>query len=102
VWILLHVALQVSRILSLRVDFRKIYATLPLEDDNYSGGGGGDGNVKIMKLSCLLEVLIIMRNIRAFAILCFRLSHPWQLSLLKVLFTSPATVLFCVHLGLIV
>ena len=66
------------------------------------GGGGGDGNVKTMKLSCLLEVLIIMCNIRAFTVPCSPLSHPWQLSLLKVLFTCPATVLFCVHLGLIV
>jgi hypothetical protein len=81
VWMLLQVALLVSRILSLRVDFRKIYSTLPLEDDNYrggGGGGGGDGNMKIMKLSCLLEVLIIMCNIRAFTVLCFRLSHPCQ------------------------
>jgi len=100
VWILLHVALLVPRILSLLVDFRKICTTLRMVDDNYRGGCG-DGHVKIMKLSCLLEVLFTMCNIRAFTVRCFQLSHIWQLSLLKVLFTCPAT-LFCVHLGFIV
>jgi hypothetical protein len=58
--------------------------------------------VKIMKLSCLLEVLFTVCNIRAFTVWCFQLSHTWQLSLLKVLFTCPAAVLFCVPLELIV
>ena len=49
-WILLHVALLVPKILSLLVDFRKICATLPMGD--YNCGGGGGGNVKIIKLSC--------------------------------------------------
>jgi hypothetical protein len=98
-WILLYVAFLVPRILCLLVDFRKICATLPMGDDNCVGSGG---NVKIMKLSCLLEVLFTTSNIRAFTVRCCQLSHPWQLSLWNVLFTYPATFLFCVHLGLIV
>jgi hypothetical protein len=70
---------------------------MPTGDDDYRGcdddDGGDDGNVKIMELSCLLEVLFTMYNIRAFSVRCFQFSHPRQLSLLKVL---------CVHFGPVV
>jgi hypothetical protein len=64
--------LLVPIILIWLIDFRKNCATLQMGDDNdyRVGGDGDDGNVKIVELSWLLEVLITMCNFRALTVRC--------------------------------